>query len=392
MDRADENLIPADTDWLRDPAAQAVCNAVTEAGFDIYFVGGCVRNALLHAPASDVDLATDARPEEVIALAEKAGMRAVPTGIDHGTVTVVQDGTAFEVTTFRRDVETDGRRAVVAFSTDIADDARRRDFTMNALYATPQGVVVDPLGGLPDLWARRVRFIEDPGARIREDYLRILRYFRFCAYYADLEGGFEPDTLASISENLHGLETLSAERVGQEIIKLLGAPDPSQAVAVMRTIGVLHAILPGSDDRFLAPFVHLESICSITPDWSGRLAVLGGDDIATRLRLSKSDARNLALLHQIGWMGPPLAEVAYRHGLRIAEQVLLMRCAMNGGLPEKGCLETIQSAARAVFPVSARDLMPAYQGPALGARLAELESKWIASGFALSREALIGTF
>ncbi|MCZ4255786.1 CCA tRNA nucleotidyltransferase [Sulfitobacter sp. G21635-S1] len=392
MDRADENLIPADTDWLRDPAAQAVCSAVTEAGFDIYFVGGCVRNALLHAPASDVDLATDARPEEVMALAERAGMRAVPTGIDHGTVTVVQDGTAFEVTTFRRDVETDGRRAVVAFSTDIADDARRRDFTMNALYATPQGVVVDPLGGLPDLWARRVRFIEDPAARIREDYLRILRYFRFCAYYADLDGGFEPDTLASISENLHGLETLSAERVGQEIIKLLGAPDPSQAVAVMRAIGVLHAILPGSDDRFLAPFVHLESICNITPDWSGRLAVLGGDDIAARLRLSKSDARDLALLHQIGWMGPPLAEVAYRHGLRIAEQVLLMRCAMNGELPEKGCLETIQSAARAVFPVSARDLMPAYQGPALGARLAELESKWIASGFALSREALIGTF
>lgn len=392
MDRADENLIPADTDWLRDPAAQAVCSAVTEAGFDIYFVGGCVRNALLHAPASDVDLATDARPEEVMALVEKAGMRAVPTGIDHGTVTVVQDGTAFEVTTFRRDVETDGRRAVVAFSTDIADDARRRDFTMNALYATPQGVVVDPLGGLPDLWARRVRFIEDPAARIREDYLRILRYFRFCAYYADLDGGFEPDTLASISENLHGLETLSAERVGQEIIKLLGAPDPSQAVAVMRAIGVLHAILPGSDDRFLAPFVHLESICNITPDWSGRLAVLGGDDIAARLRLSKSDARKLALLHQIGWMGPPLAEVAYRHGLRIAEQVMLMRCAMNGELPEKGCLETIQSAARAVFPVSARDLMPAYQGPALGARLAELESKWIASGFALSREALIGTF
>jgi poly(A) polymerase/tRNA nucleotidyltransferase (CCA-adding enzyme) len=160
----------------------------------------------------------------------------------------------------------------------------------------------------------------------------------------------------------------------------------------MRAIGVLHAILPGSDDRFLAPFVHLESICNITPDWSGRLAVLGGDDIAARLRLSKSDARNLALLHQIGWMGPPLAEVAYRHGLRIAEQVLLMRCALNGELPEKGCLETIQSAARAVFPVSARDLMPAYQGPALGARLAELESKWIASGFALSREALIGTF
>lgn len=392
MDRADENLIPADTEWLKDPAAQAVCAAVTAAGFKIYFVGGCVRNALLGAAASDVDLATDARPEEVIALVEKAGMRVVPTGIDHGTVTVVQDGAAFEVTTFRRDVETDGRRAVVAFSTDIADDARRRDFTMNALYATPRGLVVDPLGGLPDLWARRVRFIEDPAARIREDYLRILRYFRFSAYYADLSGGFDHDTLASISENLPGLETLSAERVGQEIIKLMAAPDPSQAVAVMRTIGVLNIVLPGCDDRFLGPYVHLESTCEISPDWRGRFAVLGGDDMADRLRLSKSDARHLALLHQIGWMGPPLAEVAYRQGQGIAEQVMLMRCAMMGEPPESGWLETIQMAAQAEFPVFARDLMPTYQGPALGARLEELESKWIASGFALSREALIGTF
>lgn len=392
MDRADEYLIPADTGWLADPAAQAVCAAMQAADFAIYFVGGCVRNALLREAASDVDLATDARPEEVIAVVEKAGMRAVPTGIDHGTVTVVVDGKSFEVTTFRRDVETDGRRAVVAFSREIADDARRRDFTMNALYATPQGRVVDPLGGLPDLLARRVCFIEDPSARIQEDYLRILRYFRFSACYADPEGGHDPDTLASISANLHGLETLSAERIGQEMIKLMGAADPSPAVATMRTIGALSAVLPGSDDQLLAPYIHLETLCRIDPDWRGRLAVLGGTDPADRLRLSKADARHLGFLQEAGWMGPPLPEIAYRHGQTIAEQVMLMRCALNGQPPESGWSETIQTAAKAKFPVAARDLMPVYQGPALGARLTELESKWIASEFTLSRQELLGTF
>ncbi|QFT58219.1 CCA-adding enzyme [Sulfitobacter sp. THAF37] len=392
MDRADEHLIPAGTAWLTDPAAQAVCRAMQEAGFAVYFVGGCVRNALLHAPASDVDMATDATPDETIKAVEAAGMRAVPTGIDHGTVTVVQDGRPFEVTTFRRDVKTDGRRAVVAFSRDIADDALRRDFTMNALYATPQGLVVDPLGGMADLLARRVRFIQDPDARIREDYLRILRYFRFWAYYADRQAGFDADTLASIAMNIGGLETLSAERVGQEMSKLLAAPDPSAAVAAMREVGVLAAVLPGSDDRFLAPYVHLETECRITPDWRGRLAALGGDDIAARLRLSKATTRHMALLSEVGWSGPPLAEVAYRHGREIAEQAMLMRCALNGAPPESGWSETIETGTQAQFPVSARDLMPDYQGAALGARLDALERAWIASGFVLSREELLGTF
>ncbi|APE45140.1 CCA tRNA nucleotidyltransferase [Sulfitobacter alexandrii] len=392
MDRADENLIPAGTPWLADPAAQSVCAAIEDAGFAVFFVGGCVRNALLKAPASDVDMATDATPEQTIKAAEAAGMRVVPTGIEHGTVTVVQDGRPFEVTTFRRDVETDGRRAVVAFSGDISEDARRRDFTMNALYATPRGVVVDPLGGLPDLLARRVRFIEDPGARIREDYLRILRYFRFWAIYADQDAGFDPETLAHISENLEGLSTLSAERVGQEMVKLLAAADPSAAVATMRTIGVMGAVLPGSDDRFLAPYVHLETACQVAPDWRARLAVLGGEDPAARLRLGKADARHLALLSEIGWAGPPVAELAYRHGRAVAEQALLMRCALNDTLPETGWPEKIAAGVNATFPVSARDLMPEYEGRALGARLASLERVWIESGFTLGRDELLGTF
>jgi poly(A) polymerase len=164
-----------DQPWLEDPATRRVCAALTIDGAAAYFVGGCVRNALLGAPVSDLDIATDATPETVITLAKRAGVKAIPTGIEHGTVTLVQSGIPFEVTTFRKDVATDGRRAVVAFSTDIAEDAQRRDFTMNALYAAPDGTGVDPLNGLKDLNARNVRFIGDATARIREDYLRSLR-------------------------------------------------------------------------------------------------------------------------------------------------------------------------------------------------------------------------
>jgi len=174
-----------DEAWLTEPATQQVCRALTEGGAQALFVGGCVRNALLGAPVSDIDITTDAHPERVMALAAAAGIKAVPTGIAHGTVTLVANSIPHEVTTFRRDVETDGRRAVVAFSDSIHEDAARRDFTMNALYARPDGTVLDPLDGLPDLQARRVRFIGDATDRIREDYLRSLRYFRFHAWYGD---------------------------------------------------------------------------------------------------------------------------------------------------------------------------------------------------------------
>ena len=244
-------------DWLTDPATQAVCAALEVGGAQALFVGGCVRNALMGVPVRDIDLSTDAVPERVIALAGAAGIKAVPTGIDHGTVTLVKNGIPHEVTTFRKDVETDGRRAVVAYSTRVEEDAARRDFTMNALYARSDGTVLDPLGGLPDLRARRVRFIGCAGDRIREDYLRSLRYFRFHAWYGCNDLGFDPEALAAIADNLDGLSTLSRERVGGELLRLLAAPDPAPAVAAMRSTGALGLVLPGSDDRALAPLVHL---------------------------------------------------------------------------------------------------------------------------------------
>ncbi len=390
MDRPNDIALPDGTTWLDDPKTQAVCAALGAEGDPVYFVGGCVRDALLGVKGGDVDLSTPLEPQQIIRLTESAGLKAVPTGIDHGTVTVVSAGEGFEVTTFRSDVETDGRRAVVAFSTDITDDARRRDFTLNALYATPTGSIVDPLGGLEDCLARRIRFIEDAGERIREDYLRILRYFRFHAWYADPEDGFDPEALDAIAQNSVGLETLSAERIGAEMLRLLAAPDPAPALAAMRQTGCLTRVLPAADDRFVAPVVHLETTMRLPPDPVVRLAALGGQDVAERLRLSRAAARKLQAITDAAYAATPLTEVAYRAGEEVALAAAMIRAAQAETPPEQGVRAAISDAANAQFPVTAADLMPAYQGPALGEKLAALETRWIASAFTLTREDLLG--
>lgn len=374
-------------DWLAHPGTQGLCAALADAGFRALFVGGCVRNALLGVAVDDVDIATDATPENVTNIAENAGFRAVPTGVDHGTVTVIAGGVAHEVTTFRRDVETFGRHAVVAFTTDVAQDAARRDFTMNALYATPDGMVTDPLGGLPDLMARRVRFVGDPAARIAEDYLRVLRFFRFHARYGDPAAGLDAEGLAACAAAVDGLATLSRERVGHEMRKMLAAPDPAPAVAAMQAAGVLAAVLPGADARALAPLVHLED--GRAPRWLRRLAVLGGQDAADALRLSRAEDRHFTLVRdEIGTLRGG-AEIAWRHGVDLAEDVLLARAALTGTPLPAGWDAALPQAAAARCPVTAADLMPALQGPALGAALRDIQDRWIASGFALTRADLL---
>ena len=211
-------------DWLTDPGPKSVIEMLSK-DHRAYFVGGCVRNALLGAPVSDIDVATSARPHEVLELADRAGLRAIPTGIDHGTVTIVAENHPIEVTTFRRDVATDGRRATVAYAETPEEDAQRRDFTMNALYTDRDGEMLDPVGGIADLQARRVRFIGDPAARIREDFLRILRFFRFHAWYGDPGAGIDAEGLAACAELADGLDRLSAERIWHELKRLLAAPD-----------------------------------------------------------------------------------------------------------------------------------------------------------------------
>ncbi len=362
---------------------------LTAAGHQALFVGGCVRNALLNEPVGDIDIATDARPEVVMDLARQTGFKPVPTGIDHGTVTVVAEHLPHEITTFRRDVETHGRHATVAFASEVIEDARRRDFTMNALYAMADGTVIDPLGGLPDLTARRVRFIDDAGQRIREDYLRILRFFRFHAWYGDPAGGLDADGLAAVASYVDGLAGLSRERIGVEVIKLLAAPDPAPSVAAMRAAGVLAQVLPGADDRMLAALVHMEDQLSADPDPLRRLACLGGDDPFERLRLSKSEARQYDLLRsEMGSTRQP-AELGYRHGAMVGRDVLLLRAAMFEVPPTQDDLATLARGEAAKFPVRAADLMPDYAGPALGARLSALEQHWIDADFAPTKAELL---
>ncbi len=372
--------------WLSNPQTLAVFSALSTEGAKVFFVGGCVRNALLGVSVSDVDIATDAHPKTVMDLAIKAGIKAIPTGIDHGTVTLVCGGIPHEVTTFRRDVATDGRRAVVAYSGDIKQDAARRDFTMNALYAGIDGVVIDPLNGLPDLLARRVRFIGSATARIQEDYLRSLRFFRFQAWFGDPNKGFDAVSLAAVAENLDGLGQLSAERVGAEMVKLLSAADPSQAVAVMRQTGVLTRILSGADDRALGPLVHLEGLSETAPDAMRRLAALGG---AYGLRLSRSQMAKVDRLHEaaIGTMGA--GELGFRLKFDEARDALLLRSALLEQPWEPDTLQSARDGDKAEFPIKARDLMPAFKGPSLGQKLSDLTREWIASDFALTRNDLL---
>ena len=372
--------------WLERDETQRVLACLTSGGWQALLVGGCVRNALIGAEVADVDIATDARPETVTELAEKAGFHVVPAGIDPGTVTGVSGGIPHAAATFRRDVETDGRRAVVAFSDRIAEDAARRDFTMNALYAQADGQVIDPLGGLPDLLARRLRFVGDAETRIREDYLRILRFFRFHAWYGDPQEGLDPDGLAACAAFSAGLETISRERIGAEMRKLLAAPDPAPAVAAMAQAGVLRQVLPGAEPRARAPLVHLEG--GLPPRWQRRLAVLGGQDRDARLRLSNPEKRQMAALDQaLSSLDSP-AVLGWRIGAEGGADAILARAALMGAPTPEGWQAEVARGAAAEFPVKAADL-PDLSGAALGRRLKELEQEWCSSGLRLDKAQLL---
>ncbi|MEL7026673.1 MAG: CCA tRNA nucleotidyltransferase [Pseudomonadota bacterium] len=376
-----------DAPWLSDPRTGQVFDMLEAAGYTAYFVGGLVRNAALGLGASDIDMATDARPEAVMDLAVDTGLKAVPTGIAHGTVTIVVDGLAHEVTTFRKDVETDGRRAVVAFTDVLAEDAQRRDFTINALYADRDGQITDPTGGLNDIAQRRIRFVGNAEDRVREDYLRSLRYFRMHAFYGDAEAGFDADALAAIAAGLDGLETLSAERVGGEMLRLLAAPDPAPALATMGQMGVFVRLLPGAAPDVVARLVHAEA--KRPPKYIRRLAALGGEDVGARLRLSRQDEKTLSRLRAEMATTTEIAELAWRHGGDFACDVALLRAATFESHLPANTADRIALGSAAVFPIEAADLMQDFEGAALGAKLAELETRWIESDFSLSREDLL---
>lgn len=388
--------------WLVDDALQALMSAFEGAGHQIYAVGGCVRDTVLGRPVYDVDLSTDALPDQTTAIInglrnQNDPWKAVPTGIDHGTITAVApngSGT-FEITTFRKDVETDGRHATVAFSDNIKNDAARRDFTINAFYADRNGDVLDLVGGSADLDARRVRFIGDPVERIQEDYLRILRFFRFTATLSSMKHGIDADGLAACAQHSDGLEGISRERIGAEMTRLVLDADAAPVIGAMEQSGVLMRVLPGASVLTLARLIDLETqypaenSTELPTDLATRLASLGCQDVGERLRLSNADTKKIALvLAETGAMTPP-HELGFRHGYWPAVHCLLLRWASLLEPFDQTVLDDIRLGAEATFPVRAADLMPELTGKALGDRIKTLETAWINSKYLMTGPELL---
>jgi len=401
--------------WFRDEALQRALSLLNADGGEGRVVGGAVRNSLMGLPVADIDIATTLLPEAVVERAAAAGIKAVPTGIAHGTVTLIIDGKPFEITTLRRDVETDGRRARVAFSEDWQADAERRDLTINALYASVDGEVLDLVGGLADLERHNIRFIGDAAARIAEDHLRILRFFRFFAHYGS--GRPDADGLRACAAARSKIAALSAERVWSEMKKLLAAKDPGRALLWMRQVGILTEVLPETEkwgiDAIPAlvtteqalrwPSDPLLRLAAIVPPDAARLAKL-----AERLRMSKAEAACLQAWANMPAIKDDMSEAAfdrllYRHDASGVVARLKLALAIARGKAE-GDFEEMARAARLskllerttkwkrpAFPLGGADALAAgiAAGPRVGEVLGKLEQEWLDGNFAMSRAKLL---
>jgi len=382
--------------WLAEAGATAVVAALTAGSATVRFVGGCVRDALLDRPVRDIDIAIDAPPETVIALLEAADLKAVPTGLDHGTVTAVAHGHPFEVTTLRRDVETFGRHATVAFTDDWLEDAKRRDFTINALYCDPDGTVYDPTGGLSDLDVGRVRFVGDATQRIEEDALRILRFFRFYAWFG--HGDPDPEAMAACAARKSDMDRLSVERIRHEILRLLEAPDPMPALRAMASMALLDHILPEATHldclERLIEFGGTDPLLRLAALTDRRPGVLTG--LAMRWKLSNADARRLrgmtagevtlptaddgpALRAQIYWLG----------GERLCD--LAMLDSAHDGADRTALARVAGDWEAPSFPVKGADVLALGVAPGekVGRLLSVLERDWVAEDFAADRKMLL---
>ena len=390
--------------WLKDGPVARLLSLLDRDGEEARVVGGAVRNALLGLPVAEVDVATTALPDEVMRRVTAAGRKAVPTGIEHGTVTIIIEHQPIEVTTLRQDVETFGRKARVAFGRDWRADAERRDFTINALFASADGTVHDYVGGLADIAARKVHFIGDAQRRIEEDYLRILRFFRFHAFFG--EGLPDAAGLLACIRARGGLAILSRERVRIEMLKLLLAPHAAPTLAVMSEAGLLGAVLSGVP--LLASFENvakIEAARGMAPDAVRRLGALGvlvtedAERLAQRLRLANAEMDRLLAL-EMWWRVAPLAgeqaarALLYRLGAQaFTDQVLVAWARSPAGVADAAWRELASLPQRwtaPVFPLKAADFIRRgiAQGPTLGAALRAAETAWIAADFPAERAAL----
>jgi len=400
------SLDPQTTPWLSSKAVAAIFAALPKGS--TRFVGGCVRNALMGVEVGDIDIATQLEPNDVAAALKAANIRYVPTGIDHGTLTAVIDGHPYEITSLRKDVETDGRRAVVAFTQDWAEDAQRRDLTINALYADIDGHVFDPTGqGLEDLTAMKFRFVGNAEDRVKEDYLRILRFFRFLAWYGG-KGKVDAQALKACRENRKGLKKLSAERVWSELKKMLLARDPSRSVGIMLTNEVLDTLLPeASNADGLTRMVALEQREAIDPDPLLRLMAMSAREplqmalLCKRLKMStKETARLRSWADSSAALDPHAEDREKLKAIYLAgKQVVIDRARIRAAGEDDALMSSrwMSLADLAMgwtppeFPISGKDMKAAgvEPGPQMGKMLEALKALWVRSGFTANREKLL---
>jgi poly(A) polymerase len=404
----------ADQDWFKAPGLTRVLGLLNHDG-EARVVGGAVRNSLMGLPVSDMDIATTLLPEVVQARAEAAGIKCVPTGIKHGTVTLVVDGHPYEVTTLRRDVETDGRHAQVVFTDDWRTDAERRDLTINALYADRNGLVHDYVGGVEDIEKANIRFIGNAADRIAEDHLRILRFFRFFAHYG--RGRPDAEGIKASASAKAKIKNLSAERVWAEMKKLLSAKDPFRALLWMRTAGVLTVVLPETEKWGIdatPELVEAEGRFGWKPDPMLRLSAIIPTDVerigtmAARLRLSAAERVALTDYAECPPIGDEMTDaqfdlLLYRHGNNgaIGRLKMALAKASAGGGSDAATLATVGRLSvlldrsltwqKPVMPVKGADLIAGgfSAGPEIGEKLAVLEERWIASQFRLDKDELL---
>jgi poly(A) polymerase len=392
--------------WMTSPAIKAIFNAIPDSKEKLRFVGGCVRDALLGQPVDDIDIATPYVPEQVIKFLQAAGLTVLPTGIDHGTVMAVIDGTGYEITTLRHDVSTDGRHAIVAYTDQWQEDAARRDFTFNALYLSTEGTLYDPWQGVQDLQNGIVRFIGDPQARIKEDYLRILRYFRFYARFSRQDP--DQQTLQAIQTTAAGLEQISGERIHSEMTKLFSHPlsrhRTPEVFALMQASHVLPFILNITETPALyTALCQQEAQYQISPHLLRALFALSSGEpahlawIKGRWKLSNKERTYLKKLLELCNQTVALHESLYRFGPDLTRSVILLKAAQHLDSAAHHQVEEdlakIAAWQRPTFPLTGQTLIKLglTPGPALGKKLITLEQQWIDSEFKLSRQDLLGS-
>ena len=383
-----------DFSWLESSSLKIVFDALEVNGAKVLVVGGCVRNTILGLTIeNDIDIATDALPYEVIELAENANLKVVRSGIMHGTVTIIVGEKEFQVTTFRSDILTDGRHSIVSFSKDINEDASRRDFTMNAIYVTRTGVLLDPIDGFSDLINRNVKFIGDPSTRIKEDYLRILRYFRFFAIYSGDKFLHDTATLSACSKAIFGLKQISSERIWSEFKKLLGASKPVLALKGMEKCGVLQELLPGANINSLSLTLDYEKFLDLDPYFLNRFISLNqlmAVGWSQKLPLLKVEKRYIVSILKTVQDRASMAVKAYKYGKKNTLTSIIISHEIEFDEMDGLWITNIEQAEKKVFPLSTGDFLKICSpSERLGQEIKRVRNAWLDSNFQLERAELL---